>query len=49
MILKFDFESSEPLYMQIRNQIVLGIGEGRLKPGEKLPPSGPWPRNPASI
>lgn len=37
MILKFDFESSEPLYMQIRNQIVLGIGEGRLKPGEKLP------------
>lgn len=37
MILKFDFESSEPLYMQIRNQIVVGIGEGRLKPGEKLP------------
>lgn len=37
MILKFDFESSEPLYMQLRNQIVIGIGEGRLQPGEKLP------------
>ena len=37
MILKFDFESNEPLYMQIRNQIVVGIGEGKLKPGEKLP------------
>jgi DNA-binding transcriptional regulator YhcF (GntR family) len=37
MILKFDFESNEPLYMQIRNQIVVGIGEGKLRPGEKLP------------
>lgn len=37
MILKFDFSSNEPLYLQLRNQIVLGIGEGRLKPGEKLP------------
>lgn len=37
MILKFDFSSSEPLYMQLRNQLVIGIGEGKLKPGEKLP------------
>ena len=37
MLLKFDFESSEPLYMQLRNQIVIGIGEGTLQPGEKLP------------
>ena len=37
MILKFDFSSSEPLYMQLRNQIVIGIGEGKLKPGKKLP------------
>ena len=37
MILKFDFSSSEPLYMQLRYQIVIGIGEGKLKPGEKLP------------
>ena len=37
MLLKFDFESSEPLYMQLRNQIVIGIADGSLKPGEKLP------------
>lgn len=37
MILKFDFSSSEPLYLQLRNQIVVGIGEGKLQPGEKLP------------
>jgi DNA-binding transcriptional regulator YhcF (GntR family) len=37
MILKFDFSSSEPLYMQLRNQIVVGIAEGKLLPGEKLP------------
>ena len=37
MILKLDFNSSEPLYMQIRNQIVISIGTGDLKPGEKLP------------
>ena len=37
MILKFDFSSPTPIYMQIRNQIVVGIAEGSLKPGEKLP------------
>ena len=37
MILKFEFESTEPLYLQLRNQIVVGIAEGKLKPGEKLP------------
>ena len=37
MILKFDFSSDIPLYMQIRNQIVIGIAEGNLTPGEKLP------------
>lgn len=26
-----------PIYQQIRNQIVLGISDGRLKPGEQLP------------
>lgn len=26
-----------PIYMQIRNQIVLGISDGRLTPGEQLP------------
>ncbi len=26
-----------PIYQQIRNQIVLGISDGRLQPGEQLP------------
>ncbi len=37
MILTFDFSSPIPIYMQIRNQIVIGIAEEKLKPGEKLP------------
>lgn len=37
MILTFDFSSDIPIYMQIRNQIVIGIAEGQLKQGEKLP------------
>lgn len=38
MLLKLDFADETPIYMQIRNQIVLGIANGELKPGEKLPP-----------
>ena len=37
MILKLDFSSETPIYLQIRNEIVLGAADGRLKPGEKLP------------
>ena len=37
MILTFDFSSSVPLYMQLRNQVVIGIAEGKLRPGEQLP------------
>ena len=37
MLIQIDFQSEEAIYLQLRNQIVLGIGEGRLKPGEKLP------------
>lgn len=37
MILTFDFSSDIPLYLQLRNQIVIGIAEGRLQPGQKLP------------
>ena len=37
MLLQFDFSDSVPLYMQIRNQIVIGIAEKKLLPGEKLP------------
>lgn len=37
MILNFDFNSNVPIYMQLRNQVVIGIAEGKLAPGEKLP------------
>jgi len=37
MLLHFDFSSDTPLYLQIRNQIVIGIAEGKLLSGEKLP------------
>ena len=37
MILKLDFSSDIPIYQQIRNQIVLGVSSGELKPGEKIP------------
>ena len=38
MLLKLDFAQDTPIYLQIRNQIVLGIANGELQPGEKLPP-----------
>lgn len=37
MILSFDFSSPTPIYLQIRNQIVMGIAKGELLPGERLP------------
>ena len=37
MILEIDFNSDEAIYVQLRNQIVKGIGKGELKAGEKLP------------
>ena len=37
VLLKLDMASKVPIYMQIRNQIVLGIASGELAPGEKLP------------
>ena len=37
MLLRLDFGSEIPIYQQIRNQIVQGIAQGRLAPGEKLP------------
>lgn len=37
MLLCLDFESDMPIYMQIRNQIVIGIANGELADGEKLP------------
>ena len=37
MIWEFDFQSETPLYMQIRNQVLLSIAKGELMPGDKLP------------
>ena len=37
MVIAINEYSDVPIYMQIRNQIVLGISDGRLSPGEQLP------------
>ncbi|WP_438433006.1 GntR family transcriptional regulator [Gorillibacterium sp. sgz500922] len=37
MIVTLDFGGDLPLYLQLRNQIVLGIGSGELAAGERLP------------
>lgn len=33
MIISLDMKSSTPIYVQLRNQIVTGIGRGELKAG----------------
>ncbi|WP_424767930.1 GntR family transcriptional regulator [Paenibacillus sp. sgz302251] len=37
MIITLDYNSEIPIYVQLRNQIVIGIGVGGLVHGEKLP------------
>jgi len=37
MIIKINEYSDIPIYMQIRNQIVMGISSGELEAGEQLP------------
>ena len=37
MLIQLDMASDIPIYVQLRNQIVMGIGRGELKMGEKLP------------
>jgi len=37
MIIRIDELSDVPIYMQIRNQIVMGISSGELAAGEQLP------------
>ena len=37
MILKLNFESEIPIYIQLRNQIVMAIAHGDLSQGDKLP------------
>ena len=37
MILKIDFNSSEAIYLQLKNQIVVAIAQEKLKDGQSLP------------
>lgn len=37
MILHIDYNSNIPIYLQLRNEIVRGIGNGDIKNGELLP------------
>lgn len=37
MVIAINEISEIPIYQQIRNQIVMGISDGRLTPGEQLP------------
>lgn len=37
MIIEIDVNSDEALYLQIRNQIILGIATARIKEGDTLP------------
>lgn len=37
MILKIDFDSDIPIYLQIKNQVIEGIAKGQLENGEELP------------
>ena len=37
MIWEFDFQSVTPLYLQIRNQVLLAVSAGTLRPGDRLP------------
>lgn len=37
MLIKLDTSLEIPIYLQLKNQIVMGIGKGELKLGESLP------------
>jgi len=37
MILKIDFESDEAIYIQLRNQIIIGIATEHIQEGDSLP------------
>ena len=37
MIVKIDFNSDEAIYIQLRNQIILGIATSQLQEGDTLP------------
>lgn len=37
MIIEIDSRSEDPIYLQLRKQIIIGIARGELKPNEQLP------------
>lgn len=37
MILKIDFDSEVPIYLQIKNQVIQGVAKGEIEEGEELP------------
>lgn len=37
MIISINFNSDEAIYMQVRNQIILGIAADKIKEGDELP------------
>ncbi|MBO5167162.1 MAG: GntR family transcriptional regulator [Lachnospiraceae bacterium] len=37
MIIKIDFNSDEALYLQVRNQIIMGIATSHFQEGQQLP------------
>ena len=37
MLIKIDFNSDEAIYMQVRNQIILGIATAEIREGDPLP------------
>ena len=37
MVLTIDFESNEAIYIQLRNQIIIGIAAERIREGDSLP------------
>lgn len=37
MMIEIDFNSNEAIYLQLRNQIILGIATSRFREGEQLP------------
>lgn len=37
MIIKINFNSTEAIYMQVRNQIIMGVATAKLQEGDSLP------------
>ena len=37
MLIEIDFNSEEAIYIQLRNQIIIGIGTAKMQEGDSLP------------